>query len=252
MPGTKVCTKCGQKKPATNEYFRKSKDCKNGLYPQCKECESQYHKEWLKNISDEQKEAKKQYYQDNKEYILQHCKKYRDAHRSKDVEIKKSYIKKPKKIRDESAKKEKKAEYNRQWSANHKEHKSDYNKQWLKNNHEKRKILDQKRRAKKKQLPASLTEEQWQFIKKYFNNSCCYCGKGLPLQQEHFIPLSKGGAYTHNNIIPACGSCNASKKNKDFFTWYPKYRHYSQKREKEILKFLGYDKQGVQQLALTI
>ena len=110
-------------------------------------------------------------------------------------------------------------------------------------------VSAQKRRAAKKQLSNSLTTKQWNKIKEHFDNKCAYCGKELPLAQEHFIPLSDGGEYTHNNIIPACKSCNSSKKNKSFFDWYPKYKRYSKKREKNILKFLGY-KNEVQQLKL--
>ena len=31
------------------------------------------------------------------------------------------------------------------------------------------------------------------------------------LEQEHVIPLSKGGALTLHNIVPACRSCNSKK-----------------------------------------
>lgn len=111
-------------------------------------------------------------------------------------------------------------------------------------------IRNQKRIAKKRSLPFALVTKQWEQIKLYFNNTCCYCDKPLSLAQEHFIPLNKGGEYTTNNIIPSCLSCNSSKNDKDFFTWYPKYEHYSKKREKKILEFLNY-KNGIQQLALT-
>ena len=62
----------------------------------------------------------------------------------------------------------------------------------------------------------------------------------MPLEQEHFIPLSKGGGYSMGNIIPACRACNASKSDKDFFEWYPEYKYYSEERENKILDFLGY------------
>ena len=61
---------------------------------------------------------------------------------------------------------------------------------------------------------------------------------GEQLHQEHFIPLSKGGGYTHNNIIPACRSCNSSKWNNNFFDWYPKQEFYSEEKENFILNFI--------------
>lgn len=107
----------------------------------------------------------------------------------------------------------------------------------------------QRRRSLKRKLETTLTLNQWENIKIHFNNKCCYCNRELPLEQEHFIALSVMGEYTINNIIPACKSCNASKSNKIFNEWYPKYKYYSKKREKIILSFLGYTK-GIQQLKI--
>ena len=105
---------------------------------------------------------------------------------------------------------------------------------------------NQRRKARKKEVLSTLTIKEWDKIKIYFNNSCAYCGMteeehleelGQQLHQEHFVALSKGGAYTHNNIIPSCRNCNSSKNNTDFFEWYPKQESYSVKREKKILAY---------------
>jgi len=124
-------------------------------------------------------------------------------------------------------------------------------KEWSTNNKDKCNIICQRRRSRKEQLLNTFTIQQWEATKLYFNNSCAYCGKDLPLEQEHFIALTKGGEYTTNNIIACCRSCNSSKSNKDFFSWYPKYKYYNKKRETKILKYLSY-KDNVQQLALTL
>jgi 5-methylcytosine-specific restriction endonuclease McrA len=107
------------------------------------------------------------------------------------------------------------------------------------------------RRARERNLPNTYTAEQWDICKNHFNNFCAYCGEEKPLEQEHFLALSKGGEYTHNNIIPVCKSCNSGKQDNDFFDWYPKQDFYNKKREKKILKFLNYNN-GIQQLSLTI
>lgn len=108
----------------------------------------------------------------------------------------------------------------------------------------------EKRRSRSNGLSSTLTIQQWQTIKLYFDNKCAYCGKKEKLEQEHFVALSKGGEYTHNNIIPACRSCNSSKWNKDFFEWYPNYKYYNKKREKYILKYLNYNSMNAQQLRM--
>ena len=157
--------------------------------------------------------------------------------------------------------KEKKAEYGKQYYQEHKEEKNqyyqdhkatiaEYQKQYAKAHPEQFKQKNQVRMTQKKNLPATLTVEQWINIKQSFNNNCSYCGCTEKLEQEHFVPLSKGGEYTHNNIIPVCKSCNCSKNVSNFFVWYPKQSFYSKKREKAIFEFLNY-KNGIQQLALV-
>ena len=134
---------------------------------------------------------------------------------------------------------------------NYNERLVEHNRNWEINHREERHNIQQRRRSKKRQLVSTLTIKQWDMIKKYFNNQCAYCGEELPLEQEHFLALTKCGEYTINNIICACKSCNSSKGNKDFFEWYPKYRYYSKKRENTILKFLNYKGKN-QQLTLAI
>ena len=70
-----------------------------------------------------------------------------------------------------------------------------------------------RRRARKKALPATLTAKQWEAIKLVYHHRCAYCGKKCcKLQQEHVVPLSKGGPTTMSNIVPACPSCNYAKQ----------------------------------------
>lgn len=115
---------------------------------------------------------------------------------------------------------------------------------------EKRRVYWQKRYAKKMALPNAFTLQEWEDVKGQFNHACAYCGEEKELTQDHFIPLSKGGEYTINNIIPACISCNVSKKDKDFFKWYPSYKYYARKREEKILSHLNYNTNKEQQLSL--
>lgn len=71
----------------------------------------------------------------------------------------------------------------------------------------------QKRNALKKQLPNSFTDQDWQKTLEYFNHKCVYCGSSERLEQDHFIPITKNGGYTPNNIVPACKTCNLRKYN---------------------------------------
>lgn len=218
--GFKFCSKCGKELPNTLEYFMKSKG-KSGIGTTCRNCSLEYKRRYNAENREWINEKNRQYNLTHKEEISVYGREYRKTHPHK-----------PKPQTEES--RERKRNYVKIYDQTHKEE---------------MRIKCNRRRAKKRQLPSTLTKKQWLEIKEYFGNKCVYCGKELPLQQEHFIPLSKGGEYTHNNIVCACAECNYSKGDKDFFLWYPKQPFYNSKREQTLLKFLGY-KGKTQQLAL--
>jgi 5-methylcytosine-specific restriction endonuclease McrA len=39
---------------------------------------------------------------------------------------------------------------------------------------------------------------------------CQYCG-GTATTLDHVMPVSRGGAWSWNNLVAACGRCNAKK-----------------------------------------
>lgn len=100
----------------------------------------------------------------------------------------------------------------------------------------------QKRRALKRKSPFNdFSVGQWRKCLKHFESGCAYCGKKEKvLDQEHVIPISRGGSNTKTNVIPSCGSCNSSKGKKTIFEWYPTSPNYSSERKEKILKYLGY------------
>jgi 5-methylcytosine-specific restriction endonuclease McrA len=73
----------------------------------------------------------------------------------------------------------------------------------------------QLRRARLAGLDATLTEAEWHSILEHFSHACAYCLRtDRPLTKEHVIPVSRGGAYIAENIVPACGSCNSKKQHR--------------------------------------
>ena len=43
---------------------------------------------------------------------------------------------------------------------------------------------------------------------------CILCTGAPATTWEHRIPLSRGGTHARSNIIPACGRCNSSKRDR--------------------------------------
>jgi len=69
-----------------------------------------------------------------------------------------------------------------------------------------------------------LTPQQWSQIRAAWGG-CAYCGStNVSLQRDCVLPLSRGGRYTVENIVPACRSCNASKSNDEVTSWMRRKR----------------------------
>jgi len=222
--GYKFCSKCGKELLATTDYFFRDNSHKDGLCTQCKDCRmpsshkwqkenpekaKKYWLEYRENNSEKYKQRRHRYWINNREKITAKNLKYSQEHPEKIKEIKRKYKQlHPEKVVEHAA----------------------------------------KRRSRVNNLPARFTANQWKECKSQFSNGCAYCGKHAKLTQDHFVPVSNGGEYTVDNIIPACMKCNVSKNNNDFFDWYPKQVFYSKSREKKILKYLGY-RDKIQQLS---
>lgn len=64
-----------------------------------------------------------------------------------------------------------------------------------------------------------LTAEQWALLLDAWQG-CAYCQADAPaLQRDCIQPISRGGRYTLENVVPACASCNASKHNDEVTGW---------------------------------
>ncbi|GFG55418.1 HNH endonuclease [Mycolicibacterium agri] len=64
-----------------------------------------------------------------------------------------------------------------------------------------------------------LTEAQWVALKAAWGG-CAYCGAaGTPLQKDCVLPISRGGRYAIDNVVPCCRSCNTSKCNAEVTSW---------------------------------
>ena len=69
-----------------------------------------------------------------------------------------------------------------------------------------------------------LTDGQWTTLQGMWGG-CAYCGAtGQPLQRDCVLPISRGGRYTIDNVVPACRSCNTSKCNTEVTSWLRRKR----------------------------
>lgn len=126
---------------------------------------------------------------------------------------------------------EKDARQARRWQQENPERAAENNRRWQRENPEKAraKVARYRRKnpekaranvaryhARKAGLLATLTDLQWREILEEWGYRCAYCGRaekqfGSTLHQEHVIPVSQGGGYTAENIVPSCPQCNSKK-----------------------------------------
>lgn len=214
MEKYKVCKKCGELFPATEEYFQSifyKNRGKSYLSNTCKKCRTEYNKRYWKENSEKAKKYMESYREENKDRLYEQSRERarRYYHNNRDTVL----------------------ESNRQYRKNHEEDLHEYHRQY-----------EQKRRSRKKQLKATLTRKEWDIAKREFGNACAYCGANGKLTQDHFLALTNGGTYTKANIIPSCARCNSSKSNKQFSDWYGRQEFYDENREKHILEYIEKEK----------
>ena len=178
----------------------------------------EYKRLYYEKNKDKIREYKCLYYEKNKDKLREKNRQYQIDNKDKIREYKRLYY---------SDNKDKFKEYKHLYYEKNKGKLKEEYHQYRKMNPEVTRRSSQRHRARKKKLPDTLTKDEWQNIVDQHFDRCHYCGKKTnDLHQEHKIPVSKGGGYTKDNIVPACKSCNSSK----YLMNYKKFVKVSQKR----------------------
>lgn len=182
------CKKCNIEKEDCKFYKRSS----GYIYKVCDQCKATSLRDYYGNNKDK-------FNRDN----LKHSKKYYQNHSAK-IKLRN----KNKRLADPDAAKKQDAKFYQ----NNIIGRRAAVKKWKISNPEKARNHCRIRRARKKNaIIEFFTTEQ--LIKKYGNN-CFYCLNGSFEHLDHYIPLSKGGSHTLENVRPSCQKCNNKKYNK--------------------------------------
>ena len=65
-------------------------------------------------------------------------------------------------------------------------------------------------------------------IKYAWGGLCCYCRTNRATTVDHLKPKCKGGSSLRSNLVPACRSCNHSKGNEHWETWFSRQTFYNE------------------------
>jgi len=174
---TKICSTWKQEFPATTEHFGTHKQGKYGLRSICKPC---------RQISN------KRYQENNKEEIKERQQGYRKL----------NAISERNRVRE--------------WRLGNLDRINTRDRAYRKLHPETARARGVNARARKCGVPGSITGEQIKTLLALQENTCYYCGYSLDggYHVDHYIPLSRGGINTANNIRLSCYRCSQSKSNK--------------------------------------
>lgn len=198
----KVCNKCNQEKDENDFYIRKNRSGTITLRLECKSC-------FMRSRDPQKrKESDRRYY-----------KNHAEEKRLEKREFRKKY---PEKYKDQYTRnyqrnKEKILSRIRTWRQNNRDVDRERSRKWAINNPEKSAQRHRNRRARLR-TTGIVTVSEWEELKKRYEYTCLCCGVTEPdikLQQDHVIPISRGGLNLIDNIQPLCPDCNYKKHTKD-------------------------------------
>lgn len=187
------CTKCGV--VTIEDGFSRLEHGFLGRLSQCKSCMNKRQRNYREVNKDKERERMSMYYENNKERQHDYMREYYQNNKERLAGRQHDYMRNYREVH-----KEKLLEY-----------KSNYNK----NNPEKMRVHKQRRRARKRALPDTLTLDQLNQL----GSTCVLTGQET-VHLDHVIPLSIGhGGTTYENMIPLSAELNISKRNSNVFEW---------------------------------
>ena len=221
METTKICTCCNTEKNLTE--FHKKKAIKDGHSTICKKCKSEkdkkYREENKTKIYQSKKEyreknidiiriKKKEYNNNNKEKISKRDKEYREKNKEKIRENKKLYY---------EANKEYVLSKNKEYQKRNRVRLNKYLLEYSKTKIGSVSKLNTRHKRRTVIKDGDVTTQQLKELYSTVKN-CYWCNIKLTKNNthlDHFVPLSKGGLHTIDNLVLSCSCCNLKKSNKD-------------------------------------
>ncbi len=175
----KRCSKCGEWKNKSEFNERKAKG-RSGLLTQCKSCVAAWHSN--------------------------HQKEHPEKNRAISLRWRNNHIEQARANWHEFI-----ASKPAGWDAERKR------KQYAENQEkelEQARVRNSKRRARILGNGGTITKEEWNWLKEFYNFTCLRCWKQEPeikLTLDHVLPLKLGGKNVIENAQPLCQPCNSSK-----------------------------------------
>ena len=200
---TKQCTKCGEVKPATNEFYHKMSASVDGLQYNCKVCLKQYEIQNKDRIRERKRKKRLAYYEANKEEIEARKKEKKEATKEKRRQYERTRSQTPER-----------KEYERQYREKNKERiaarQNAYMKEYNKTPKGKWFLIKSDARVRNKNFDLSFEY----YKENLWGKPCHYCGINMTVTGLDRKDNDKG--YTPDNVVPSCRPCNVEKMTKPY------------------------------------
>ncbi len=170
----KKCSKCGQVK--TLSEFNKQKLCKYGVRPECKKCKYKNEKAWKSKNTERVREYMRSY---GREHEKTYCEIRRARERQRYVDNPQAILARNRKYTDRRP--------------------------------EVQLAIGRNYRAKKRANGGCVSPDDWSDVLERYGHRCLNCGATERIEQDHVIPISRGGIHHKSNLQPLCKTCNVRK-----------------------------------------
>lgn len=223
---SKKCTKCGQIKPATVEYFRAEKRTTVGMQSKCRDCEREYRRQFRA----ENPGLDREYYEANKHWLLpkmnEAAKVRRRDNRDEALATQRSWrannLDKARKYQNDFYARNRESERKRlqeyyEKNPNKRKEANARIEEWRRRNREQSRSYVRNRRAKLKSSGGTHNGEDIKRLISGQKGCCWWCGRKIPLGRHHVdhrIPIARGGSNGPENLVISCAPCNHKKSSK--------------------------------------
>ena len=239
----KICTKCNQALPSTNEYFARASREQDGLRRECKRCQAECNRQWRIANADKKRASDARYREENREQIRAGVRRWLAENQDLMRDIRRRWVvANPDMIRA-SAKRRYEANPDfyrnktRQYRENNREATRESVSRYRASNPARYRAMvrarhaanpeisraaDARRRARKLGAGGTYGAADIRLqVKAQTGRTgllrCWWCSKVISNNEfhvDHRIPLAKGGSNAPDNICISCPKCNLSKSSK--------------------------------------
>lgn len=64
-----------------------------------------------------------------------------------------------------------------------------------------------------------VSAKDWSKEVRRHGGRCFYCNSDGRMSMDHVVPISRGGRHSIGNLVPACITCNSSKRDRTIMEW---------------------------------